>query len=275
MKHRALFTALLLLSASSTAEAAVVTVTPASLAGWELDHGPRTCTGGFLTGSAAFVNGPATPPLGSGSVRVNVGSSAGSFVVNLNATFDGVLLRDITEMHFSTFVISARSHAASQQAPRLILSLDLNGDQTQFEQIVFIPRLQTGTHPGDPVPNQGPVVIGVWQTWDAVSGGWWDFSGSPSNPPLVKLSTMAAAHPSARLGQPFTPGLGVLAGCEAGDWTDFSGNFDNVSIGVRGAVTTYNFEPEYTIPAVQPFALLVIAAALLTIALVRLAHDHT
>lgn len=270
MWYRALSGALVYLLAAS-ASAAVVPVTPNNLAGWQLPGGPPTCGGpGSSTGAFTFTPGPGSPPLGSGSLTFTIGADPASFLVGTNHTsFAGVRLSDITEMRYSTFVSSAVSHATSQQAPRLFLSLNL-GDGG-FHQIIFVPRLQTGTHPGDVVPNEGPVVLGAWQTWDALAGGWWDFTGLPSNPPLVRLSTIAAAHPNATIaGDSFSPGLAILVGCESGDWTNFSGSVDDLKITVNGAVTEYNFEPATSIPVSEPSLLLLLAATLMAIAAARL-----
>ena len=271
MRSRMLYGAILVVLFAASASAVVVPVTPSHLAGWLIPGGPPTCDGsGFPTSANTFTLGPGTPPLGSGSLTLTIGANPSGFAVDVNPTFAGVRLSDITQLRYSTYVTSAVSLASSQQAPRLFLYLDLNGDQTQFEQIVFEPRLQTGAHPGDAVPVQGPVVTGQWQTWDALAGGWWDLNPFPTPEPVFRLSTIAAAHPNARIAGGFNPGVALLAGCDAGDWTNFSGSVDNLTISVNAAVTQFNFEPDSSIPASQPATLLLLAATLAAIAAARL-----
>lgn len=267
MRYPALSGAFLVVLFAPSASAVVVPVTPGNTAGWQL-NGPPTCNGpGLSSRASTFTPGPGTPPLGTGSLTLTTGAVPSSFVVDVNNTFAGVRLSDITQLRYSTFITSAVSLATSQQAPRLYLNLDLNGDQTAFEQIVFEPRFQTGTHPGDVVPVQGPVVTGQWQTWDTLAGGWWDLNPFPTPEPLVRLSTIAAAHPNARISS--APGVALLAGCDAGDWTNFSGSVDDLAIGVNGAVTEYDFEPQ-SIPVSTPATLLLLAATLIAIAAARL-----
>ena len=60
---------------AATAGAATVTVSPANMDGWATVH--DTC-GAPSTGSVDFVNGPATPPTGVGSVKFTIGTNGDS-----------------------------------------------------------------------------------------------------------------------------------------------------------------------------------------------------
>src|SRR2546421_5410880 len=73
-----------------------IIVTPTNLAGWAFQ------TDG--TASAQFVNGPGTPPLGSGSVEFKVGVNGDSDAEIRQTGFAGTKLSNLTELSYSTFV---------------------------------------------------------------------------------------------------------------------------------------------------------------------------
>ncbi|MCZ7567878.1 MAG: hypothetical protein M5U01_04660 [Ardenticatenaceae bacterium] len=78
--------------------ATVITVKPSALNGW-----------GFLeevaTGTGSFVNGPATPPLGTGSTRLTV-DATGRMILGTQ-TYAGTRLDQITRLQYSTYRSSA------------------------------------------------------------------------------------------------------------------------------------------------------------------------
>jgi hypothetical protein len=131
------------------------------------------------------------------------------------------------------------------QAPYLNLLIDLNNDGVAHDQLFFEPVYQTGAFTGDPIPNQGTLVLGQWQTWDALVGGWWSLNAGTFGPPLVTLATYIAANPTATIVNAPTGagGVRILAGFGAGAWDNFVGNVDAFTIGVSGNSTTYDFEP--------------------------------
>ncbi|HXH95520.1 MAG TPA: hypothetical protein VNN25_28345 [Thermoanaerobaculia bacterium] len=235
------------------ANAAYVFVTPNNLGSWH--NGPLLVCGA-PPGTVDFVLGPGTPPLGSGSLQIDIPSNS-PLVVFFGSALDGVPLTDLTELRYITYVVISSSPGI---APRLLLSIDTNNPSAPSDQIEFQPRLQDGSTPG--IPNQGAVVTGAWQSWNALAGGWRSLFG-PINAPLVTLATYAAAHPGARLQSGnLGPGMAILAGC---DGARMLANVDDFRIAVNGAQTIFDFEVFPPVPAFEPWV-----AALLAIVLVVL-----
>jgi len=246
--------AVLLLVALSS-NAAVVTVSPSTPGAWH--SGPQiTCNlAGLTTSSYSFVATTA-PPLGRGALQLDIGTNGNSLLVVVNESFNGVPIGNLTQLSYSTFVVNAASHATGQQAPGLLLSIDVNGNGTVFDQLAYEPRLN------------GVVQLGVWQQWDALAGVWYSiFSLGPSS----TLAAYLVAHPSARIAS--LAGLAIEAGCRNGDWTLFTGRVDALTVGVSGVVTTFDFEPDPPLPeapALDLFGALILVALLVAIAIRRL-----
>lgn len=223
-----------------TASAQIDVVTPSSPAPWQF-----TTTGTGTPAPASYIApGFDTPPLGVGSVHLAVGSNGGASAQARNTAYAGTLLSQLEVLSYSTFV---DVDGSGGQAPYLNLLIDTDGNGTSDDQLFFEPAYQTGAYSGDPVPNQGTVTPGVWQTWDAMAGGWWALSSGTFGPPLVTLSTYIAAHPTATIVNS-SGGLGgirIIAGLGAPAWDNFLGAADNVSIDTTTtALVTYDFEPD-------------------------------
>jgi hypothetical protein len=111
--------------------------------------------------AGAFVTGPDTPPLGTGSFNTTTVTGAEK-VFLFNYDHVGTALADIDDIAYSTY----RTTGSAQQAPALNLQVDYNGDAAGgFTTLVFEPVYNTA---------QGAVVDGVWQDWTANgSGRWW------------------------------------------------------------------------------------------------------
>src|SRR2546427_322509 len=88
-------------------------------------------------------------------------------------------------------------------------------------------------------------VLGTWQTWNALVGGWWNINAGFFGPPLTTISSYVAAHPGARIMNRAdgAGGVRIAAGYGAGAWDNFVGNVDAFTIGVGAVVTNYDFEP--------------------------------
>lgn len=213
-----------------------VDVSPCNLDGWT-----PSATG---SSSLNFVNGPATPPCGTGSAEFRIDSTGASNATLANVNYNGTMLSDLTALSYNTFVSSAPSSGG--QAVFIALSLDLDGNGSVDDTIYFEPRLQDAAHfPSHP---QGPVALSTWQSWDALHGGWWSqnsIAGATQATPK-SLTDYLTAQPNARIVNPST-GVGsvqLIAGNGgAGDWGNFVGNADCFTIGVSGGdTTTFDFE---------------------------------
>jgi hypothetical protein len=211
---------------AATAAAATVVVSPGHLDGWAVNN--DTC-GAATTGSVSFVNGPATPPAGTGSVQLTVGTNGDSYPTVRQSDYNGVKLSSLTAFDYWTFV----SHTGSgSQAAYIDLYVDNNNDGVRDDILTFEPVYQT---------TQGTVALNTWQHWDALHGMWWsDAMGGP--PPLFTLSSYVASHPEARIVNAGGGGMILAAGCGGAAWTGFVGNADKLTIGVSGSNTTYDFE---------------------------------
>ncbi|HYC61915.1 MAG TPA: Calx-beta domain-containing protein [Thermoanaerobaculia bacterium] len=246
MRHRSVLAVLFIVLCASAAFAQT-TVNPANLGAWQEQN--STC-GAANTGDTGFQSGPGTPPLGAGSASLTVGANGDSFNTFRYTGLNGVLLSSLTELEYSTYV---QVDGSGGQAPYLLLNLDYDGDTVIEDQLFFEPVYQTGAYSGDPVPNQGTVTTGTWQTWDALGGGWWSTSDGFGGPPLHTLAGYIALHPTARIINT-AGGLGgfrVSSGCGGAAWTNFIGNFDAVRIGVSGTTQAFDFEPTPTIDSIS------------------------
>ena len=113
-----------------------------------------------------FVNGPATPPAGSGSVTIAV---SGTQRRNLSTyQFSGTPLADITTLAFSTYNPSAGNGGSANRSAYLNFNVDFNGTDTWQRRLVFVPSAN------------GTVTQDAWQEWDAIDGGnaLWTYSGA-------------------------------------------------------------------------------------------------
>lgn len=221
----------------------VITVTTADLDGWTLtttDDGDST-----NTATVGIVSGPGTPPMGDGSLQLSVGADGGDAAQARNNTYDGMLLRDLTSLTYSTFV---QVDGSGGQAPYILLNVDYDGNGTSDDFLFFEPVYQTGAFfPENP---QGGPVVGAWQQWDAANGGWWSSSNTAGAGPGVNVKPLAAildVQPAARLATDSAGAVRIVAGFGAGAWDNFLGNADALAISFASPTTTYDFEPVPTI----------------------------
>lgn len=220
-------------AASST----TLTVTPTSLQGWQIQGDPGT--------SVAFVDGPSTPPLGSGSVRMQIPADGDLFTNLRHPGYAGTPLASLTDLDYYTYVTTNMGG----QAPYLILNVDTNNDGVTDDLLFFEPVYQNGAYSGDPVPNQcvgNPLCVtpGQWQHWNALVGGWWSGNDGFGGPPLHTLAGYEALHPGTKIvnREDGAGGVRIAAGGGAGAWDNFDGNADAFTIGVNNNNTTYNFD---------------------------------
>ncbi len=181
-------------------------------------------------GAGAFQRGPETPPSGHGSLGLTTPAS-GDKVFLFNYGYTGTHLASFTQLGYATFRTAG---AVPNQVTSINLQVDVNGLGVEggFTTLVF-----------EPVYNrdQGAVIEGEWQTWDALADGaavWWSTRAIPGVCAVdcfVRWSDIVAANPDAVI----VGGVGVNQG---------SGNpgltcaVDRFVVGVGGAETTYDFE---------------------------------
>ena len=215
---------------------AQLVVTPTNTQGWQLTT--SSGAGNVPPPAAYLAPGFETPPLGSGSLHLGVGQDGNDNAQARHPGYAGTLLSNLTALSYSTFT---EVDGSGGQAPYLMLQIDNTGDGAADATLFFEPAYQTGSYPGDPVPNQGALVPDTWQTWDALAGGWWVGTGGP---PLVTLATYVASNPTATIVNTAS-GLGgvrIVTGFGGGAWDNYLGAADNFTIGVSGVNTTYDFE---------------------------------
>lgn len=228
-------------SQESEVETVRVTMLDAGGGDWSYSANSDCSTGNEAdsTGSMDYANGTSvTPPQGTGSLEMRVGSNGDSYVRRGTAVLDGVRLTDIETLRYSTLV-QANS---SGQAPYMLLNVDNDNDGAPDDTLFFEPVYQTGTYAGEPVPDQGDVTRGIWQTWNAREGGWWSQKAGTFGPPLTTLDSYAEANGGeTEVVSGSTTGLRIVAGCGGAAWADFVGNVDGVEIGAPD-ITAYDFE---------------------------------
>jgi len=258
------------------ASAGVVTVTPSSMGDWAFTNADgNSLVGNNPTGNGSMVNGPATPPAGTGSANLATGNgTTGGDGAEILASsgYAGVALSSITALSYSTFATSNNT----QQMP--YLRLEVSYGNGLFDQIFFEPPYQTPTSGNPALPDQGASVLNSWQTWDALAGGWWDNAGLCGSPGsgVVSFSNCTAALQNAVIvndrgvpdaligvgGIQFTVGF-------ASDTDVFNGNVDNFTIGVDSESTTYDFEAVDATGAPEPFSIALFGAGLSGLAFSR------
>lgn len=218
-----------ILASALSAPAQTTLVSDCNLVGWKVFTEP--------TGVLSFVNGPATPPLGTGSVQFSLGIDGNGKAALGHNGLAGTPLSALTQLSYSTYV----QNNNSGQAPALELAIDYTGDGAADDRLVFEPVYQTGNYPGI-IQNGGMVTLNTWQTWNGITGGWWAESDETAGPSTYTLSSYLQAHSTARIAN--VPELGgvVLTGGGGNTWNNFVGYADALTIGTTGGSTTFNFE---------------------------------
>jgi hypothetical protein len=196
-------------------------------------------------GASSFVTGPAAAPLGIGSLQfttADVNASAQLF----NASYVGTPLASFDEMSYEAYRASSSTNPNTQTIA-LALQVDVNGPATPggVATLIFEPDYQSG--------GNAAMQLDTWQTWDAFQGGnaiWWATKDIPGAPvaynTFVSWNTILAANPDAVV----VGGVGPFIG--SGWDGQFTGNVDNLKIGVSGNTTTYNFEPMTSLTVTAP-----------------------
>jgi hypothetical protein len=238
--------------------------------GWTLnsfDPDGNIVNSGPYYGTAALVPGPATPPIGTGSAHLATAAGAGDGAAAIaTESYDGTLLSSLTSLRYSTYDVSNNG----QQFPYLAISINTNDLAGDTDTLFFEPPYQQPSTGNPSLPDQGAPVQNEWQTWNAFTGGFWDYNGignpgtpEGSTPGVEPLSAFVATYPDATIASSGYPGLGGIAMQVGfgGPSDNFDGYVDNFTIGIGGVNTTYNFDPSPVPEPAEIVALLGIAVA--------------
>lgn len=230
----------------------IVLVNDSDLQGWTKDE--------LYLGKVGFANGPSKPPLHKGSLEFNAPANGHGRQVRMrNGGYAGVLLSSITQLSYSTFVQKAGSE---RDAPLLVLLVDIDDDGREDYHFSFDPRFQNPKDTAGIPTNYGwykptktsdkairwqyPIRQKVWQTWDALHGGWatWTTHGKTFNasPPMYSLPAFIAQYPNARIVNDEKGGGVRLQAGGIPMANNFLGNADAFTIGINGKTTVYDFE---------------------------------
>ena len=202
----------------------------------------------FCDGSVGLVPGAGTPPLGRGSAELKTGNgtTGGECAAQIrNGLYAGKKLSELTTLEYSTYL---QEHAGNEQQDTF-LTLFVNNEGRSHgavdDELFFEPPYQTHASGNPSLPDQGPVELGKWQTWNAAAGGWWDNSeelGTPGTG-VQALSNYVEAHPEAVIVNSSRGGGVRVAVGEAEESAKFVSYVDGFTIGFGATTTTYNFEP--------------------------------
>ena len=191
-----------------------------------------------IGGNVSFISGPATAPLGLGSLQMTTTdayttSKAKAQLVTGN--YIGVPLNTITSISYFAYRDATSTNSAAQTIS-LNIEVDFVGDGTSYTTLVFEPVYQSG--------GVGAMLTNTWQTWDAFDGGnakWWSTKPIPGVCDFncfVTWNTILTNNPNAKVKGVF--GFNVGSG-----WAgQFKGVVDALTVGISGIETTYDFEPE-------------------------------
>jgi hypothetical protein len=211
------------------------------------DVGASWVAGSRPGGSSAFVTGPATAPLGVGSLQFTTADVHASAEL-LNRAYIGTPLANFDAMSYAAYRSSGSTNP-NTQAIALALEVDVNGPNTAggFATLVFEPDYQAG--------GNAAMKTDTWQTWDAYQGGnaiWWATKDIPGAPvafnTFVSWNTILAANPQATI----AGGVGLFVG--SGWDGQFTGYADALKIGVGESSTIYDFEPKTQLVVTAPDA---------------------
>jgi hypothetical protein len=184
--------------------------------------------------TGAFVTGPGTPPLGTGSLRL-VTPTASEKVTLFNFDHVGTALSAIQGISYSTY----KSASSGLHVPSIIIQVDINGGSLgsgEFRTFVWEPYQQPGFID----------ATGIWENRDAIAGGngvWWSTEGSPTtggsrgcgqSTPCT-WNAILTAFPGATI----VGGFGVNQGSGNGG---LDASVDALRIAYGGSSVTYNFE---------------------------------
>lgn len=259
--------ATLTLTSAGSVDAATIVVTPGNMDGWAFYVTDSTGIVGTGSGTGAMVDGPATPPLPTGSAHLAPPAGNGDESVQLrNSGWAGTRIDALTSLGYSTYATAWNG----QQVPYLTIWLDTDGDGARDDRLWFEPDYSSATAGnGNPSPQPG-TALDTWQTWDALGGMWYsDIHAGPGSG-AITLATYLALEPDATIINDAFQSIGGIriATGFASPGDNFDANVDAFIIGTAAGTTTYNFE--LTEPAAVAEPDIAMFALVLTLSLVTL-----
>jgi hypothetical protein len=225
----------------AAATSSTTVVTTANPQGWVFfdDNGAG--------GSGSFVDGPGTPPAGSGSAQISATQTQG-YALGY-AGYGATQLADITNLSYSTYNQTGNNTVA------LALQLNFDTDTTDTNtawqgRLIYEPYY---TH---------TVTDGMWQAWNTQDnatsgtlGNWWfSNAGIATNSGCTQATPctwqdVISKYPNGGINGGTNQGIDFKAGS---NWsTTFVGNVDAFTIGISGNTTTYDFEAQVAPVAVS------------------------
>lgn len=252
--YKYLVATLIITSLASVSYGGTVVVSPGNMGSWAFGTADNTGTPPGNPGDIAqMVNGPATPPLGTGSAQLSTAPGHGDEAAFISTSaYDGIALSNLTSLSYSTYDTANNG----SQFPYIQLSVATTGTGPADDILFFEPPYQNPSSGNPSLPNQGATAMNTWQLWDAKVGGWWDNNGV-ENPGtgVGSLSTYLATYPDATIeDNPFAGGGIALTVGYASPGDFLTGYVDNVTIGTQGGgSTTFDFE---TVPEPASLSLL-------------------
>ena len=191
-------------------------------------------------GTGTFENGPATPPMGTGSFEMR--TPDGSSKVQLfTDRYDGTALSSIDGIGYSTY-----NETSGVAMAALNMRIDLTGDGAPDAYMVYEPYQDLGN---------AALLQNVWQTWDAYRGGaakWWINTGAGGCGQATPCTwaTIVGLFPNATIEEGLNCGPGgVKAPCPGSlGLNQGSGNAGGLSnadalyVSVSGNKTTFDLE---------------------------------
>lgn len=240
----------------------VVVVSPGNMGSWTFLNRDGGTANVKTPTTGSMVNGPATPPAGTGSANLTLPANNGGDDSALRSTgFSGTQLTSITALQYSTYDTANNG----QQFPYFGLVVSADHGASVFDTIFFEPPYQTPGAGNPALPNQGAPVLNTWQTWDALHGAWWDnnglsLAGSGPGHSLSFNDLLAAMAANAGVNindltivNALDDNNVVMGGVRfdvgfADSGPAYNGNIDGFKIGINGVNTTYDFEATVATP---------------------------
>ncbi len=205
---------------------AATTVSPSNMNGWAFQTVGATASG-------SFVSGPATTPLGTGSARLFTATDGSQTVALHTSAFLNSKLADVTNLQYSAYASTSNGGSVGQPFMYVHVSTGLGSDI-----LTFNPNDQSSQTP----------TVNAWQTWNVKDGfvrstSFAGFAGGTISQYLAFIANFDSSDVLIVNKSDSTGGLRFLMG-DASSSNLFDGNVDNFTIGISGADTTYDFDPD-------------------------------